>query len=210
LYTNDVILFLSPMVPDLELASNIFKIFEGASGLTCNMSKCQTMPIRCEPSYLELATSFLPCTVTEFPVRYLGVPLSVMTLSRAACQRLIDGMANRLPMWKGSLMHKSGRLALIKSTLVVMLVHTTISLELPAWVRKAMVKIMHCFLWSRSDTVRGGKCSVACHLVQRLLNLGGLDILDLRITGMSLRLRWFVSKSATTLGLGPSCRSPRT
>jgi hypothetical protein len=41
LYVNDVILFLSPVATDLEMASNIFKIFDGASGLTCNMNKCQ-------------------------------------------------------------------------------------------------------------------------------------------------------------------------
>jgi hypothetical protein len=78
----------------------------------------------------------------------------------------------------------------VTSMLVVMPVHTALSLELPAWVRKAMVKIMHSFLWTGTDTVQGGKSFVACSMVQRPLHLGGLGIPDLRVMGMALRLRW--------------------
>jgi hypothetical protein len=189
LYADDV-LFLSPVATDLDMASNIFSVFHGALGLTCNIGKCQILPIWCDVDHLELATSFLPCTVTDFPVRYLGVLLSVIVLTRATWQHLIDGMADRLPTWKGSLMHKRGRLALIKSTLAAMSVDTVINIELPTWVRKAMVKIMRSFLWSSTDAVHGGKCLMAWHLVQRLLNLGGSGIPDHRIMGLSLRLRW--------------------
>jgi hypothetical protein len=77
---------------------------------------------------LELDTNYLPCEVTDISVRYIGVPLSVMTLPRVAWQHLIDTMADWLPTWKGNLMHKSGHLALIKFTQAVMPVCTTISL----------------------------------------------------------------------------------
>jgi hypothetical protein len=49
-----------------------------------SLSKCQIVPIRCEPAHLELATSFFSCTVAEFPVRYIGIPLSVTTLPKIA------------------------------------------------------------------------------------------------------------------------------
>jgi hypothetical protein len=84
LYTDDVILFLSPSAADMEMVHIIFSIFEGALGLKCNLSKCQIVPIRCEPAHLELATSFFSCTVAEFPVRYIGIPLSVTTLPKIA------------------------------------------------------------------------------------------------------------------------------
>jgi hypothetical protein len=113
LYANDIILFLSPVAADMEMACIIFSVFEGASSLRCNMRKCQIVPIPCEPVHLELATSYFPCTVAEFPMRYLGIPLSVTTMPKIAWQHLIDDMADKLPTWKGSLMHKSGRLALI-------------------------------------------------------------------------------------------------
>jgi hypothetical protein len=83
LYTDDLIVFLAPVAPDLELARGILKIFEGASSLTCNMSKCQLAPIHCEPSHIELATQFLPCMVANFPLRHIGVLLSVTSLAAA-------------------------------------------------------------------------------------------------------------------------------
>jgi hypothetical protein len=190
LHANDVIIFLSPVAIDLEMASNIFKIFECASGLTCNMNKCHIAPIKCEANHLELAALYFPCSMVEFPLRYLGIPLSIMSLPRAVWHHLIDDMADRLPGWKGNLMHKSDHLTLIKSTLAMVPVHAAISLELPAWARKAMIKIMHNFLWTGTDSVQGGKCVVAWNLVQRLLSLGGLGIPDLRVMGMPLQLCW--------------------
>jgi hypothetical protein len=69
--------------------------------------------------------------VVEFPLHYLGIPLSVTRMSKIAWQRLIDSVVDRLPVWKGKLMHKSGCLTFIKSTLAAVLIHTAISLELP-------------------------------------------------------------------------------
>jgi hypothetical protein len=77
---------------------------------------------------LELATSYLPCEVTDISVHYMGAPLSITTLLRVAWQHLIDNMADWLPTWKGNLMNKSGHLALIKFTQAAMPVRTTISL----------------------------------------------------------------------------------
>jgi hypothetical protein len=153
LYVDDVMLFLSPVATELQTAYNIFRVFQGASGLTCNLSKCQIAPIRCEANHLELAALYFPCSVIDFSLSYLRILLSISSLPKVAWHRLIDSMADKLPAWKGRLMHKSGRLALIKSTLVDVPVHTAISLELPAWVRKAIVKIMRSFLWTGTDSV---------------------------------------------------------
>jgi hypothetical protein len=71
--------------------------------------------------------------VIEFPLRYLEIPLSVSSLPKTVWLRLIDSVADKLPPWKGKLMHESGRLTLIKSTLAAVPIHTAISLELPAW-----------------------------------------------------------------------------
>jgi hypothetical protein len=55
-------------------------------------------------------------------------------------------VADKLLVWKGNLMHKSGRLTLMKTTMSIMPIHSAISLELPAWVRKALIKLMRGFL----------------------------------------------------------------
>jgi len=41
--------------------------FGEASGLHCNLQKSCVVPIRCEPSNLEMVSSTLPRTPTSFP-----------------------------------------------------------------------------------------------------------------------------------------------
>jgi hypothetical protein len=45
LYADDIIMFLSPTARDLQLAHDIFSLYEGASGLGCNVNKC-SHPLR--------------------------------------------------------------------------------------------------------------------------------------------------------------------
>lgn len=135
-------------------------------------------------------THLFPCAISHFPVRYLGIPLSVSRLPKSALQPLVDRVADRLPTWKGQLMNRSGRLALIKSTLTAIPVHIAITIKLQPWVFKALEKIMKAFLWSGTEVVNGGRCLVAWSIVQRPLHLGGLGVLDIRLFGQALRLRW--------------------
>jgi hypothetical protein len=50
-------------------------------------------------------------------------------------------------------MHQSGRLILIKTASVAILVYISISIGLPPWVLKALVKIMKAFLWTGTKDV---------------------------------------------------------
>jgi hypothetical protein len=63
-----------------------------------------------------------------------------------AIQPIMDSMADRLPAWKGRLLHCSGRLTLIKMTIFAVLIYTSISLGLPPWLLRAMRKLMTVFL----------------------------------------------------------------
>jgi hypothetical protein len=131
LYADDLILFISPVHQDLQLARSLLSLFERASGLGCNYAKCQMAPIRCEEEHLALATVEFPCQVVPFPIKYLGILLSVTKLLRVAFQALVDQVADRLPMWKDRLMRHSGCLILIKTTLQAVPIYTSISLQLP-------------------------------------------------------------------------------
>jgi hypothetical protein len=126
----------------------------------------------------------------EFPITYLGLLLSTGKLPCSVWQCLIDRVMDKLPAWKGAQMHRAGRLALIKLTLSAVLIYTSICLELPEWVHKAITKIIKAFLWTGSDVVQPGKCLLAWDHVQCPKELGRLGILDLKQMGMALRLRW--------------------
>jgi hypothetical protein len=96
-------------------------------------------------------------------------------------------MADTLPARRGQLMHRSGILILIKTTLATAPIYTVISLELPPWMQNAMERII---LWTGTDEVQNGKCLVAWSRVQRPLHMGGSGVLDFKLLGHALRLRW--------------------
>jgi hypothetical protein len=105
-----------------------------------------------------VASDRFPCPVVEFPVTYLCIPLVVGKLPRSALEPILEKVMNALLVWKGRLMHKSGRHTLIQSTISPILVYTTISLHLPLWLQKSLVKVFKAFLWTGTNVVQGGKC----------------------------------------------------
>jgi hypothetical protein len=48
LYTDDLVTFLNPVSQDLQLLNVILDSFAGASGLSCNLTKCQLAAVRCD------------------------------------------------------------------------------------------------------------------------------------------------------------------
>jgi hypothetical protein len=148
LYADDMAIFTSPCVQDIQLARGILDTFHKASGLACNLSKIQMVPIRCSEEQIALSVQAFPCQLMSFPIKYLGISLSVSKLPRSSLQPLVDRVADKLLAWRGSLMHRSGRLTLIKTTLSVVLVYASINLGLPQWLHKAMQKVMKVFLWT--------------------------------------------------------------
>jgi hypothetical protein len=148
LYGDDLIMFVCLAARDLLHNWCIFSSFEGASGLGCNMAKCQLGPICCNEDQLAAAMTTFPYLVVDFLMKYLGIPLSVRKLPKSAWQPLVDKVAHKLPIWKGNFMHHSDRLTLIKTTMAAIPVYVSTSLGLPPWVIKALIKIMTDFLWT--------------------------------------------------------------
>ena len=117
------------------------EIFAGASGLTTNMSKCLISPIQCDlEATVKLLTNF-PGMIDPFPIKYLGIPLGLRRLSKAALQPLVDKVANKLPSWKANLMNHAGRTVLIKSTLSAIPTHTAHAVSLSTWAIKCIDNI---------------------------------------------------------------------
>jgi hypothetical protein len=147
-------------------------------------------PIGCTEDQVALAESLFTCPVVEFLIKYLGIPLFVTKLPKAALHPLVDWVADKLPMWKGNLMQRSSRLVLIRTTLSAIPTYTAISIDIPPWLHKALRRIMTAFLCTGSDVVSGGKCLIVWSQVQRLLPLRVLGVLDLSYFGTTLKLRW--------------------
>jgi hypothetical protein len=171
LYADDMVLLLSPVITDLQLFWDIFFSLRG--GFWSGVQHCQVSDGAHSVWWrhrLSLPPPCVPCQVMEFSLKYLGIPLSVRKLPKAALQPLVDRATDKLPAWKGGLMQHSGRVALIKSTLSVISVYTSIGVGLQPWLIKALEKIMKAFLWMGTEEVKAGKCVVAwCHVQSRPL-----------------------------------------
>lgn len=131
LYADDVVLFLQSCLSDFALLNELLRIFGIASGLVTNITKCSVTPIHCGEQEMATVHGVLPCKMTPFPCRYLGLPLSVRKPTKADLLYLIDKIAAYLPGWKASLMHQAGRAALIKSVLTAVPIHHLIVLSCP-------------------------------------------------------------------------------
>lgn len=80
LYADDLVLFINPTTEDLTAIKEALLIFGTALRLFMNMEKCVVTPICCFAEHTTVITELFGSSITDFPCRYLGVPLSVHRL----------------------------------------------------------------------------------------------------------------------------------
>jgi len=136
-------------------------------------------PIQCTEDDNSFLQESLPCQISEFPCKYLGVPLSPHMITKAQAQPIVEKIADRLPSWKADLLTKAGRMILVQYVLTSMLIYILLALELPPCVLKAIDKLRRGFLWKVRKDARGGYCLLACPKVTRLVFLEGVGLASL-------------------------------
>jgi hypothetical protein len=154
LYTDDVVLFMQPHLEELGLVKETLRIFGVASGLVTNIRKSSVIPIGCGDQDLERVQEALPCNVSQFPCRYLGLPLSIMKLPKRDLYPLIDKIADQLPGWKATFIHPVGRAALIKSILTAIPVYHLIARNVPNGFSRQLKKFREVFFGKGTRTSR--------------------------------------------------------
>jgi hypothetical protein len=95
------------------------------------MGKFQIIMITCIEDQVVQAITVFPCQTVSFSIKYPGLPLSVSKLPKSVLQPLIDKIVDWPLAWKGCLMHHSGYLTLIKTTLATTPVYLVISFHFP-------------------------------------------------------------------------------
>lgn len=197
LYADDVVLFLRPTATELELTVQLLQIFGEASGLKTNIQKSSMSPIRCTQEDIDTMQSTLTCQLSEFPIRYLGLPLSLKKLTWAQIQPFIDRLADLLLSWRSDLMTKQGRVIQVQHMMTTTVLYFAMALDFPRWAIKAWDKIRRGYVWRGRKDAKGGHCLVAWPKVTRPKELGGLGISDLHRLTIALRVRWSWLKRTT-------------
>jgi hypothetical protein len=75
----------------------------------------------------------LPCEISSFHCRYLGLPLSLHKLSRQQFQPIVDRIADQLPNWKADLLTRAGRRVQVQHVLTSMTVYLAMAVDITQW-----------------------------------------------------------------------------
>jgi hypothetical protein len=95
----------------------ILQLFGQASGLKTNIQKSSAALIKCSTIDIETIQEHLPCGIEDFPLKYLGMPLSLKKLTKSQLQPFIDCLKDLLPGWKSDLMSR-GRVVQVQFVLI--------------------------------------------------------------------------------------------
>ena len=131
LYVDDAAVFITPLKADVSFFADTLRNFGDVSGLVTNCSKSLVAPIRCDNVDLPDILQSFPAQGTTFPMKYLGLPLSVKRLKRIHFQPLEDKIAAQLTPWMGKHVAAPGRMVLVKSIITAIAIYYMTTLNLP-------------------------------------------------------------------------------
>jgi hypothetical protein len=204
LYADDVVIFIAPFKVDFEVLSHILDGFCEVTGLVTNVHKSMAVPIRCANIDLDEIMQSLPIQRANFPIRYLGFPLTHRSIRNIDVQPLVDKAAFKLVPWHGKNIATAGRCTLVKSVITSQAIFHIMQLTLPLGTLLAFNKIERAFFWAATDKVSGGKSKVNWNIFCRPKEKGGLGILDLDKFARALRLilPWLCWKDPSKAWIG--------
>ena len=102
LYADDAAIFVAPYKEDIQKLSAILSTFGEVTGLCINFQKSSVVPIRYGNIDLDDVLVGLPVLRASFPMRYLGLPLSVWRLRKVDFQHLEDKCAGKPHLGSGA------------------------------------------------------------------------------------------------------------
>lgn len=131
LYADVAVIFMASFKRDIDNLSVILKGFGEVTGLCTNLHKSSVVPIRCNHFHLNYVLQNMPAARASFPMKYLGLPLSVWKLKAVDFQYLKDKAAGQLVSWEGQHATTAGRTTLVKSVITSQVVFSISALTVP-------------------------------------------------------------------------------
>jgi hypothetical protein len=121
------------------------------NGLQVNMQKSTIMFSSTEQQLANSLASYMGCTISTYPVNYLGISLSDKNLTKIDYLPLIHKIDVRLPGSLANSLSMAGKLILINVVLLSLPIYFMNAFILPKWVIQEIDAIRRNFLWRGSD-----------------------------------------------------------
>jgi hypothetical protein len=119
------------------------------------------------------------CIRKDFPIIYLGLPLTTGRLRHSDVWPPIDKFSRKLKGWKPRFLYTGGRLTLTRSVLMALPLHLLSVLPLPQWALDIINRRCMSFVWKSEEEISGGHCLLHWSRVCQPMSNGGLGILNL-------------------------------
>lgn len=104
------------------------------SGLSVNYSKSAAVLIRGKPAGNLRVANILDCVIAKFPIKYLGLQLSIHPLTRVQWQPMLDAVKGFVPGWQCGFLQISSRLVLVHMVIAARPVHHLLVMDTLVWV----------------------------------------------------------------------------
>lgn len=109
----------------------MLRLFTSISGLQLNYGKSSFIPIGLSAPQVQQAQAILTCQKTDFPIIYLGMPLTVKKPGKALFIPLIEKIQLRLDGWQRKIISKGGIMMLVNSVISAIPVYFMTCFKLP-------------------------------------------------------------------------------
>lgn len=113
--------------------------------------------IRCDNIDLDEVLQNFGGQKVDFPIKYLGLPITLSRLRVVHMQFILDRIRARLAGWKGQLMNVVGRRVLVRCVLTAMPTFALAVLHTP---KKFFRETRRRFLWAGDKELTRGHCKV--------------------------------------------------
>jgi hypothetical protein len=188
-YADETLILVEPYDEGIANLKLLLLCFENMSGLKINFDKSEVLVMGVTAPEQRRIASMLNCKLGQFPMKYLGLPVSNKELRVLDWDFLPQKVGHRVDPWQGLLLASAGRLELTNSCLSSLPMFAMGIYLLHAEMHKAMDSCRSRFFWEGTDDRR------KYHMVDWLTvckpkELGGLGILNTRLMNLALMLKW--------------------
>ncbi|XP_012848325.1 PREDICTED: uncharacterized protein LOC105968242 [Erythranthe guttata] len=153
-YADDVLIFTNGHPQSVTSLKEIINKYERSSRQKTNMTKSGLYLGKGATAFKVQVEGILGIKTKDFPIIYLGVPVSVGRNKAVDYEFLVSKIRMKLEGWKTRLLSFGGKITLIKSVLASVPVYTLACSYVPKSVLNRIEQLMAMFLWSSRGAAR--------------------------------------------------------